>query len=168
MKASDLAKGQEENIKDCIEEYQKQYSPALAVSLSVLLESEEDGLIKRNWRSRIKVDEMISFIKSATDKVEEEWAREYRQLKRITDYGGGMEYEEMILILSLRSDLESGLRFVSEKKLEILETLDEDLRAVLELNRNYTRDSRNSARRHTGGLETYLTKHWWWRYDEEN
>ena len=156
------------DVESSINEYQQQDVSDLAISLSTLLEAEEDkGLIKRSWRSRLSVDEMIDFIKSNTNKVENEWQREYKQLKKIVDYGGRMGYEEMMLILSLRSDLENGLRFVNEKQKELV-NIDENLRDVLELNREHTRDCRNANRKNTGGLETYLTNHWWWRYDEEN
>jgi len=71
------------DIESSINEYQQQDISDLAISLSTLLEAEEDkGLIKRSWRSRLSVDEMIDFIKSNTNKVENEWQREYKQLKK--------------------------------------------------------------------------------------
>jgi hypothetical protein len=155
-------------IDHCQRMFKKNIAGSVFTVFGVLMEAEEQGLIKRNWRSKLDVNAIESFIKRNQSDVEHEWQREFRQLKRITDYGGYMEYEEMILILSLRSDLESGLRFVEKKSNHLLANLDEDLRAVLKLNREYTRDSRNSSRKHTGGLETYLSNHWWWRYDEEN
>lgn len=139
----------------------------LAMNFSTILEAESESIIKKSWRKKINVDEVIALVKKHPQEVEKQWQEDYKQLKKIVDYGGAMEYEEMMLILGLRSDLESGLLFVEKKPEEILSHVDENLRAVLELNRQYTRDCRNANRKNTGGLETYLTKHWWWRYDEE-
>lgn len=163
-----IEEGKEWLIEHCQEMFEENVSGSVFTVLPTIMQAEDEGLIKRNWRQQLDVDNLIAFLKNNQTEVEKEWQREYQQLKRITDYGGTMIYEEMMLILGLRSDLESGLRFVSNKPAKILADLDEDLKEVLRINLSEVRDCRNAARRNSGALSSYLSNHWWWRYDEEN
>lgn len=153
-------------INNCINSFDKKIISSTSLSLSILLQAEEDKVIKRSWRSQVNVESVNRFIENNQSKVEAEWQREYEQLKQILDFGGKMLYEEMMLILGLRSDLESGLRFVEERPKELFENLDEGLRDVLKVNLTKVKECRVSAQRNTGSLESYLSKHWWWRFDE--
>lgn len=163
-----VEKGKDWLIKHCKDEFDENLAFPLAVSLSTLISLEEEELIKKNWRSQLEAEKMLTFVEINQEKIAQRWQDKYQQLKRITDYGGNMEYEEMILILTLRSDLESSIRFIVDKPTKLLAELDEDLREVLKINQDVLRDSRNSARRNTGDPSTYLQSHWWWRYDEDN
>lgn len=155
-------------IEHCKEMFEEDIPGSVFTVLSTLMQAEEEELIKRNWRQQLDVDALTAFLKDSQAEVEKEWQREYNQLKRITDYGGTMIYEEMMLILSLRSDLESGLRFIATKPTKLLADLDEDFRDVLKINLSEVRDCRIAARRNSGALSSYLSNHWWWRYDEES
>ncbi len=163
-----IEKGKEWYIEYCQEMYDKNVPEEVAMTLSTLMQAEEENLIKRSWRSQLDVDAMISFIINNQAKIKQEWDSEYKRLKQILDYGGGMEYEEMMIILSRRSNIESELKFTDETPIKLLANLDEDLRDVLKINRDEVRDCRNAARNNVGCLPSYLPNHWWWRYDEEN
>ncbi len=154
-------------INDCDSFFSEKIPSAASLYLSILLEAEEDGIIKRNWRSQVNVEALTEYIQENILKVEMQWEKDYRKLKQILDYGGKMLYEEMMLILGLRTDLESGLRFVKEKPKNILEDLDESMKDVLKLNLDKVQECRVHARRNSGCLECSLTKHWWWRFDEK-
>ncbi len=151
-------------IGDCRRGFAKEVLSSSVLGLARLLQAEDNRLIDTQWRKEIDVDKVTLFINHNLVKVEKEWYDDFEKLKRIIDFGGRYEYEEMMLILFLRSSLESYLRFLSNKEIKKLDEIAENFSRALRENKNLVEDCHTHVHY---GIEKYFPRHWWWRPEWE-
>lgn len=130
-----------------------------ALWLSVLIEAEEKQLIQSDWRHKVNFQAIELLIAENIDKIEQNWLYNYQKLQRIISIKGKLLYEEVVLILGLRSDLELGLRYIDKKYARMLAHLDEQFREVLQDNAHEVRYCQSHKK---GGFEQEFINHWWW------
>jgi hypothetical protein len=118
----------------------------------------KEGLINNNWKSKISISDIESSIEKQKIEIVSEWKNELKKIRQIIDYGGKLEFEEMMQVLTIRSELE----FIYEI-LEItgsdLENLDNPLTEVLKSNQKIHSQCVSKMKNNIYGK---LEKHWWW------
>lgn len=147
-------------VESCIEAYEKGFVMAVAARYGELEEYAREGLITDIWRDSLPESSIHIFFKKHQLEGENEWQRQYAQLKRIVDYGGILIYEEMMVVLSLRSDLEFGKYYAGEGGMKQLLSVDQDLRQSIADNKKVQSDCIVKIKKSIGRV---LPKaHWWW------
>ncbi len=94
----------------------------------------EKRLITDNWRQKLPEIEILFFLKHHQNQIETNWSGNFKRLKRIIDYGELLEYEEMMHVLTLKSELEFCKKHINEECLVYLELLDQGLKETIENN----------------------------------
>ncbi|MEM8996996.1 MAG: hypothetical protein AAGF23_19590 [Acidobacteriota bacterium] len=129
-----------------------------AVQLGDLIEAREHGLFRE---IQIDLDEAAAYVGSQVSMVKRQWDNSFEQLLRIVSYGGPMEYEELMTVLTLRSNLESSCRFVgADRRQKLRDELDPPFQGTLEANRGEVMKLRQLG---TADLSCLIPGHWWWR-----
>jgi hypothetical protein len=154
--------GIEARISETIRQYElyreNDWAYSCAVSLSDLIEARDRGLIEQ---AGVDVEESLSYVASRRTSVERQWGDKLRQLHRVSSSRGEMEWEEVVLVLSLRSGLEAASRFLDgESRRRLREEIDPLLSKSLEKNRASVAGLRS---RGSADLACELPSHWWWR-----
>ena len=145
-------------VERCRTALQFGYASALATGFAELECAERHGIVDTGWRQELPVDEIREVIQRSHSEICRRWQQSYEQLKRILDYGGSLIFEEMVLVLSLRDELELTRTYVSDPT-EKLGAIDILLRSGLHENREVQREC---MRLPTRGLAARLSSHWWW------
>jgi|GEM_PF-4690075 len=125
-----------------------------------LLEAEEAHIINAEWRQHIDVMHVENIVLMNSDWIAQRWDKQFRQLRRILEYGGHLLYEEAMLVLSLRSGLQSVARFLPTACATKLKEVDAYLAESLEQNAQMYNECR---RKETIGIEKFVPTYWWWR-----
>ncbi|MEW6737354.1 MAG: hypothetical protein AB1489_39090 [Acidobacteriota bacterium] len=146
-------------INYCKKAFTNRWALSCAIHFAELLEAEEDKIISTAWRKEMDVDKLNLFISSNLTTISKEWQEDFRRLKRIIDYGGKFEFEETLLVLMLRSELELALRFLGSEHRELLMQMDETF--IESLKENTTTVVQCQTHKKVG-LAHKLSSHWWW------
>lgn len=125
-----------------------------------LEEAEEAVIISRNWRKRINIQNIAFIVHENLDIIEGIFENTFLHEKNILEFGGEMEYEEVMLILTYRSSLQSVARYLPPSRYIIADDIDILLAQALNTNINNASRCRNSK---SVGVESVLPNHWWWR-----
>jgi hypothetical protein len=150
----------QEAIDDCNKAFLKHIPASCAARFSSLIEAEEDRIISRQWRRHIDVDRVEALIHANPGSIQSKSEGDYSHLKAVLEFDGKLIYEEAMLVLTLRSDLQLLARFSSITRAATLSDVDELLLAAIKHNPSTIQQCRA---RKTIGLEASLPRHWWWR-----
>ena len=156
----ELQRKVERTLDECNRALLKNSASSCAARFRSLVEAEEDRLISRQWRGEIDVDRVVMFLQANIVQVQRRWEQAYRQLKAVLDYGGKLVFEETMLVLTLRSELQLLARFLAPPYTTILGDIDETLQTSIQQNLRAIHACRT---RKTVGIDADLVQHWWWR-----
>lgn len=131
-----------------------------AVGLGLLLDAQEAGVVDDGWRRAVDVEPLLATLEEGADEIADRRAADVAQLRRIVAFGGRLEFEEMMLVLTLRSNIASSGRFAGDPGDAAGAELDPELRDGLEENRDVVNECR---RRDAVALVASPPRHWWWR-----
>jgi hypothetical protein len=146
-------------IDDSLTAYGQDCPFDVCARLGELLAATSAGLCNDTWRT-VLPPETVAYIERREQEIQEVWRANLSRLDRVLSYGPGLDYEEMLLVLTLRSDLEfvaacrPGVREHSP-----LREVDGMLRERIQSNRRVWLDCR---RRVVDRLYASLPSHWWW------
>ncbi len=138
----------------------KEYSFDVATIYEELNSASQAGLLENAWRKKLPECQIQMFLDVRRNEIESKWNQKYEQLRRILDYGGILEYEEMMLVLSLRSGLELCKNYLSFEISEKLRVLDRGLKETIENNLSVQADCAVQIK---SSFLPFLESHWWWR-----
>ncbi len=154
---------QHQRIENTLNSLEAAFTDNLAHSsamwLSALIEAEEKKLIFSDWRHKVDFQAIESLVTENIEQIEQNWLYNYQKLQRILAIQSKLIYEEVVLILGLRSDLELGLRYIDKKYVQMLTRLDEQFKEVLDDNADEVRRCQGHKQ---GGFEQEFVNHWWW------
>lgn len=148
-------------IDECNLAFRKNWVFTCAARFSELVSAEERGLITAAWRKEVDVEKIKLAVEANRSEIEKEWLEDFRRLKRVVDVGGKHLFEEVMNILTLRSELEFTLGFVGEEQARLLAQFEEAFKENINENLETVRECQSHAQ---AGLDKYLSEHWWWRY----
>lgn len=122
-----------------------------------LLDGHHLGLISNQWKSDLEGLPIQIFLSNNLEAIKQEWIWTFEQLARIIRSGQRVCYEEMMQILTLRSELEWCKKYVGEDDRTRLNVIDEDLLSFLRSNR--------TPHGQCGGImkKQICQNHWWWK-----
>ena len=144
----------------CKRAFSRRYSFEVAARYGELNDATSAGLVSNQWNETIPEHDIQSFLEGHRAQVETAWSKEFNRLKRIISFGGSLEYEEMMQVLTLRSELEFCRQYVSEACFRRLIGLDQDLRHSIA--GSISAQSQRS-RKVKNDVCRLLRSHWWWR-----
>lgn len=125
-----------------------------------LLDAEDARLISGDWRKQVDVTHVEQIVSLNIDFLTQRWDQKFEQLSRILAFGDHLVYEEVLLVLSLRSGLQSIARFLPSEYEAKLAELDFYLVASLKQNARIYDQCRGKGK---WGIVKHIPKHWWWR-----
>ena len=140
--------------------YSRGHSFDVATIYEELNSASQAKLLDNSWRNKLPEPKIQQFLDFHRNAIETNWNQKYEQLRRIIDYGGFLEYEEMMLVLSLRSDLELCNKYLSSEYCKKLRVLDQDLKESIENNVSVHADCAVQIK---NSYLPLLESHWWWR-----
>lgn len=152
-----------ESTRACVAALHDGSAMACAARAQELLEAESLGLISKSWRQSIDVAGAQAFIRTHQAEARAQWAADLAHLRSVLDFGGRLEYEEAMLVLTLRSELELAAKQIDVVGAGSLVDADALLSEALSENRSVVLQCR---RKKSLGLAASLPSHWWWRTDE--
>ena len=131
----------------------------MACVLSELIQAETEKLIDSSWRRGVDVKQIQLMLVNEKDHVVANLTYDIEQLRRILSSGVGLQFEEALLVLFLRSDVQLASQICDTDVSEELRRIDECLRHVVEKYRDVFLQCHNRDVR----FYRYLSDHWWWR-----
>jgi hypothetical protein len=150
-----------DTIESCEHARANDWPYVCAVDLSDFLTAQEHGLVTAELRAKLDVEALTAYVLSRKGEIETSWDRERQQLERIVSHGRGLEYEEVVLVLTLRSSLEAACRFLQEdRRRQLREEVDEPLEQILRGNLAIVT---KLQRRGSYGVDSRLPGRWWWQ-----
>lgn len=156
---------QMKTIKYCSESFNRKNSYSCASYFADLILAEQNDIISDGWHTQLPTTDIQVLIDKKMDVVKRYWWEDFQQTSKILLYGGRLEYEEMMLVLSNMSGLQSiGAVFLMNQQDQI-KTLYEYLTDLINNNIQMVNTCRNKP---TLGLESLLPSHWWWRVNTPN
>lgn len=143
----------------CNHAFSRAYSFDVAARYGELTAASQAGLISDEWREAVPDLDVQSFLDRHRPEIDTEWRKEFDRLKRIIDFGGSLGYEEMMQVLTLRSELEFCKHFVTEECLERLRSFDKEFPHAIARNRQVQGQCAGKVK---SGVCRILESHWWW------
>jgi hypothetical protein len=151
-----------ETIDRCTAAFARGWAFASAVGLATLLEAEESQLVDSGWHTLVDLAGVKRLIESNPAKLVNARQDNAAQLEQVITHPSRLEFEEAMLVLTLRSTLQSGARMLAESPRARLVAIDETLSTCLTRNHSVAQQCRGSR---TLGLEAHIASHWWWHQD---
>lgn len=139
----------------------------VANSLANLTAGETAEKIRSNWRKEVDLNQALQLLQNNLGYLIGTWLDYYEQQLRILQFDGGLEYEEMMQVLTLQSSLHNVWAFIpSEDKTRLKEEYHVNFERLLELLEKRIQEHKehwNSCiSRNTLGFFAYNHEHWWW------
>lgn len=146
-------------IVDCHDAYSRGYPFEVATRYEELNSASQNELISDEWRQKLPEIEILCFLNHHRIEIETSWHDVFERLKRIIDYGGLLEYEEMMHVLTLRSELEFCKKHIKEEFQDQLDLLNQGLEETIKNNQKIQSECIVKCK---NNISSFLESHWWW------
>ena len=131
-----------------------------AARFQELVQAEANGIVSDAWRAGLDLADEGEEIERSLGVIRDGWERDFEQLQALLDYPGQLGFEEALLALTLRSELELVVAWLDPETHARLRSLDASLASTLRASEPASTEARGRASR---SLAAALPSHWWWR-----